>query len=79
LELLKRALLEGVIVLREVPNRRLYPEARRLSQHHTIKAGYGAVDILHVAAAKDMGATALLSFDERQKQLAKAEGFKVAP
>ena len=33
-----------------------------------------AVDILHVASAKDMQATVFLSFDERQKRLAKAEG-----
>ena len=79
LQLLAYAVLEGLIVLKEVPNRRLYPEAKRLSQHHTEKAGFGAVDILHVACAKDMQATVFLSFDDRQKRLAKAEGMEVAP
>lgn len=73
------AIVEGLIVLQEVPNRRLYPEAKRLSQHYTEKVSFGAVDILHVACAKDMHATMFLSFDDRQKRLAKAEGMTVAP
>ena len=79
LEGMKRFTLEGFIELREVPVRRLYPAARRLSQFHTQKAGYGAMDILHVASALDMGATVFLSFDQRQRQLASAEGMHVQP
>lgn len=79
LETLRRFTLEGFIELWEVPVRRLYPAARRLSQFHTQKAGYGAMDILHVASALDMGATVFLSFDQRQRQLASAEGMQVQP
>ena len=79
LEELKRAQLEGFIELWEVPVRRLYPSARRLSQHHTTDRGYGAMDILHVASAQDMQCDSLLSFDEPQREPAKAEGLREMP
>jgi predicted nucleic acid-binding protein len=76
---LQRAQLEGFIELWEVPVRRLYPAARRLSQHHNKEKGFGAMDILHVASALDMGCDTLLSFDGSQRELAKAEGLSVLP
>jgi predicted nucleic acid-binding protein len=79
LEMLKRFVLEGFIELWEVPVKRLFPAARRLSQHHTKKTGYGAMDIVHVASAQDMGATVFLSFDQRQRHLTEAEGMAVQP
>jgi predicted nucleic acid-binding protein len=79
LEALQRAQLEGFIELWEVPVRRLYPAARRLSQHHNKQKGFGAMDILHVASALDMRCDTLLSFDEPQRELAEAEGLDVAP
>ena len=79
LEELKRAQLEGFIETWEVPVRRLYPAARRLSQHHNKEKGFGAMDILHVASAVDMHCDALLSFDGPQRELAKAEGLRVMP
>jgi predicted nucleic acid-binding protein len=79
LNFLKRAQLEGFIELWEVPVRRLYPAARRLSQHHSQDKGYGAMDILHVASALDMRCDTLLSFDDTQRELAGAEGLKVVP
>ena len=77
LETLARAILEGFINVRDVPIRRLYPAARRLSQYHSNKVGYGAMDILHVASALDLGADILLTFDVRQADLGRAEGLKV--
>jgi len=76
---LQRAQLEGFIELWEVPVRRLYPAARRLSQYHNTHKGFGAMDILHVASALDMGCDTLLSFDGPQRELAKAEGLNVLP
>jgi hypothetical protein len=52
---------------------------RRLSQHHNKEKGFGAMDILHVASALDMGCDTLLSFDGSQRAPAKAEGLKVLP
>lgn len=74
LETLKRSLLEGLIELWEVPVRRLYPDARRLSQHHNTTQGFGAMDILHVASALDMHCDTLLSFDAQQRELAPGGG-----
>jgi len=76
---LVRARLEGFIERQEVPVRRLYPEAQRLSTHHTGPEVYGAMDILHVAAAHELGATQFASFDLSQRKLASATGLEVVP
>ncbi len=79
LETLKRAILEGFFEIREVPVRRLYPAAQRLSQTHSTCAHFGAMDILHVASAMELGCDLLLSFDKKQRELAQAEGLAVMP
>jgi predicted nucleic acid-binding protein len=76
---ISRARLEGVLVRRNVLDHRLFPHAARLSQHHTVDANFGALDILHVAAALDLGADVFLTFDGQQRTLAKAEGLTVEP
>ena len=53
--------------------------ARRLSRVHTGKTGSRSFDILHVAAALDVGAKEFLTFDVQQGRLAQAEGLKVLP
>jgi predicted nucleic acid-binding protein len=52
-------------------------EATRLSTAHTITGGHRGFDILHVAAARIMGATHFLTFDANQNRLAKAAGLKL--
>jgi predicted nucleic acid-binding protein len=52
-------------------------EAKRLSATHTLTGGHRGFDILHVAAALVMNAARILTFDENQKNLAKAEGLVV--
>lgn len=79
IEGLKRALTEGMILERDIPLKRLLSCSRRLSQYHTVDATFGAMDILHVATALELKATTLLSFDRRQRDLAKAEGLLVQP
>ena len=54
-------------------------EADAISATHTETGGHRAYDILHVAAAKLLGATDFWSFDERQRDLARAEGMSVGP
>jgi hypothetical protein len=76
---MKRFTLEGYIELWETPVKRLFPSARRLSQFHSTDRSFGAMDILHVAAALDMKSKALLSFDGRQRQLAEVEGLGTMP
>lgn len=79
LEGIHRALVEGILIRRNIAEHHLYPAATRLSQHHTKAITFGALDILHVAAARHLHATHLLSFDQRQRTLATAEGLEVLP
>ncbi len=51
--------------------------AERLSARYTWTQGYRGFDVLHVATALHLGATEFLSFDEKQKALAEAEGLRV--
>jgi predicted nucleic acid-binding protein len=47
--------------------------AQQLSAKHTLTGGHRGFDILHVAAALEMGADILLTFDRNQSRLATAE------
>jgi len=51
--------------------------AERLSDQYTHKEGYRFADILHVATALHLGAKGFITFDVKQKKLARAEGLKV--
>jgi predicted nucleic acid-binding protein len=44
---------------------------------HTIKRGFRAYDIMHVAAALLLGCDTFWSFDAKAKKLAELEGLKV--
>ncbi len=50
--------------------------AEHLSDKHTALTGNRTLDILHIATAKHLSAKNFLSFDARQKKLAKAAGLK---
>jgi hypothetical protein len=50
-----------------------------LSLTQSAKIGTRSLDLLHVATAKAVGAVESISFDARQRSLALAAGFKVAP
>jgi predicted nucleic acid-binding protein len=52
-------------------------ESERLSALYTVRNGYRAFDIIHVAVALHLQATEFLSFDSRQRNLAHAEGLTV--
>jgi len=54
-------------------------EAMRISRERAEQEGHRVMDILHVAAALQSGATEFLSFDGRQRKLAAAEGLTVGP
>lgn len=53
--------------------------AERLSANHAAERGYRAFDLLHIATALHLDAKGFLSFDDRQRKAAKAEGLKVKP
>jgi predicted nucleic acid-binding protein len=79
IEMMKRAILEGLIEVRALRAARVYPHGLRLSAHYAEKRAFGAVDLLHVATALDIGAREFVTFDHNQKELAKTEGLIVAP
>jgi len=51
--------------------------AERLSAQYTWTEGYRGFDVLHVATALHLGAAEFLTFDQKQKSLAEAEGLRV--
>ncbi len=57
----------------------IFEAAKRLSLKYVAKIGSRSLDVLHVAAALAMGAEMLLSFDDKQRKLARAAGLRVAP
>ncbi|OYW72142.1 MAG: hypothetical protein B7Z37_25790 [Verrucomicrobia bacterium 12-59-8] len=58
---------------------RVFQRAHQLSRKHARRLLVRSLDLLHVALALELGATEFLTFDDRQKQTASAEGLKVAP
>ena len=63
--------------LTEVPLSEILAEAGRLSAAHTPGGGHRAYDILHVAHARLARARQFLTFDAKQRALAKAAGLRV--
>ncbi len=72
----QKDLREGVLRLRPLPER-AFERARYLSEQTTARLGTGATDLLHVAAALEMGAEFLYSFDKQQRKLAHAVRLKL--
>jgi predicted nucleic acid-binding protein len=57
----------------------VFRRADELSEEHAPKGGQRTIDLLHVAIAVDFRATTFLSFDQRQRRLARAAGLRVYP
>jgi len=55
----------------------VFQRARQLSLETTATLGNRASDILHVAAALELGAEGFYSFDERQRNLARSMGLRL--
>ncbi len=54
----------------------LFSKAAQLSQRHALDTGVRYVDLLHVAAALAIEGIRFLTFDERQRKLAKRAGLE---
>jgi predicted nucleic acid-binding protein len=54
-----------------------FQRAKDLARRHTPNLGTRSLDILHVASAMALGASQLITFDERQAKLASAVGLRV--
>ena len=55
----------------------VYSQAEAISRLHAAIHGARSLDILHVAAAIVLGATAFVTHDDRQARLARAVGLRV--
>ncbi len=54
-----------------------YRGAERIGAGHNERIGCRSADLFHVAAAFELGFKDFLSFDEKQRQIARAAGLKV--
>jgi predicted nucleic acid-binding protein len=72
-------LQDGLLVHTPVEWPDVLRRADELSEKHAAKNGQRTIDLLHVAFALECGAKTFLSFDNRQRALAKAAGLKVKP
>ncbi len=72
-------LRDGLLVHTPVGWTDVFRRADELSEKHAATEGQRTIDLLHVALALESGAKTFLSFDARQRKLAKAAGLKVKP
>ena len=72
----EKDLHDGVFQLRGLPDP-TFERARELSRQTTAKLGTRTADLVHVAAALELGAEYLFSFDKRQRKLAQAVRLKL--
>jgi len=68
--------LAGVLQLNPLPDE-AFTRAFQLARQTTARLGTRSVDVLHAAAALELGCEALYSFDERQRKLAHAMRLKL--
>ncbi len=67
----------GVWLMPPLDFEEVFACAERLSRVHAPQLGTRTLDILHVAAAVELGATHFVTGDKRQAALGKAAGMKV--
>ena len=72
----EKDLRDGVLQLRRLPEQ-AFDRARQLSRQTTTRIGTRTADLLHVAAALELGVDWLYSFDKQQRKLARAVRLKI--
>jgi predicted nucleic acid-binding protein len=72
----ERDMRDGILLLRPLPEQ-VFERAGQLSRQTTARLGTRTADLLHVAAALELAADHLYSFDQQQRKLARAVGLKV--
>ena len=72
-------LRDGLLVHTTIEWTDVFRRADELSEKHAVTEGQRTIDLLHVALAIESGAKTFLSFDQRQRKLAKSAGLKVKP
>jgi len=79
LSLLEDDLRQGRLERSAYDVREIYRRAETLSRLHTSTTGARMLDILHIAAALEIGAVRFVSFDLRQRAVAQKAGLRVLP
>jgi predicted nucleic acid-binding protein len=69
--------LDGHLYQADVLWRAALNRAAELSRKHSPQLGTRALDVLHVACALELGLRTFLTFDTRQKALAKESGMRI--
>ena len=77
--LIENRLHEALFIHAPVEWTNVFRHADELSEEHARQGGQRTIDLLHVAIALDHGATIFLSFDQRQRRLARAAGLRINP
>lgn len=54
-----------------------YRRAERIAAAHNERIGCRSADLFHIAAAQELGLKEFLTFDEKQRQMARATGLNV--
>ena len=67
---------DGVLQLRPLSDQ-VFERARQLSRQTTARLGTRTADLLHVAAAVELGVNFLYSFDQQQRKLAQSLRLKL--
>lgn len=78
-QLFAEDLAKGIFTILPVPAATLYQKTIELAERHSATLGTRSLDLMHVAAALILTADLFLSFDDRQRKAAEAEGMKVGP
>ena len=76
---IEQDLQAGLLIYARVSWTVVFRLADELSDKHSGKEGQRTIDLLHVALALECGAKTFLSFDRRQRNLAKAANLIVKP
>jgi len=79
LQTLQSDLAAGLLVKPALNLEAMFQRAEALSAKHVIETGARSLDILHVAAAEEIGAEAFASLDARQRSVAHKAGLKLLP
>jgi len=72
-------LQEKILVHTPIEWTNVFRRADELSEQHATSSGQRTIDLLHVAIALEVGAATFLSFDRRQRKLARATSLVVRP
>ncbi len=78
-QLFAEDLAKGIFTILPIPAASLYPKSIELAERHSATLGTRSLDLMHVAAALILKADRFLSFDERQRKVAKIEEMKINP